>query len=60
VAIRSPDWRSPGNEWIPPANAPLKLLDVASNAWTNDAEHPFIVSAIKPPNAWLLEAHRAL
>jgi hypothetical protein len=37
-----------------PASAPLKLLDVASNGWTNDAEHPFS-ERHKPPNAGLLE-----
>jgi hypothetical protein len=42
-----------------PASAPLKLLDVASNGWTNDAEHPFIVSATNLPTlgCWKITGH---
>jgi hypothetical protein len=42
-----------------PARAPLKLLDVASNGRTNDAEHPFIVSAINllTLGCWKIAGH---
>jgi hypothetical protein len=42
-----------------PASAPLKLLDVASNGWTNAAEHPFIVSATNLPTlgCWKITGH---
>jgi hypothetical protein len=42
-----------------PASAALKLLDVASNGWTNDAEHPFIVSAVNLPTlgCWKITGH---
>jgi hypothetical protein len=58
VAIRSQDGRSPGNEWIP-RQAPRSNCDVASNGWTNDAEHPFIVRAINLPTlcCWKIAGH---
>src|SRR6516164_260363 len=39
-AAKTGDHRATG------ASAPLKLLDVAGNRSTNEADHPFIVSAI--------------
>lgn len=54
-AAKTGDHRATG------ASAPLKLLDVASNGSTNDAEHPFIVSTINLPTLgrWKITAHYA-
>jgi hypothetical protein len=40
------------------ATTPLRQLDVASHGWTNDAEHPFLVSGINLPSlgCWKIAA----